>query len=93
LAPLINFSSTISWAPEDPQRGFSVLLHLTYAMGNISCERRRGLNSIAAFCDPILPSSYGLILSECGGNRYLHRDEEVLSTKATLRLAVTVAAQ
>jgi hypothetical protein len=73
LAPLINFSSTISRAPADPQRGFSVLLHLTYATGNIPCNGRLGLKSIAAFCDPILPSSYGLILSECGGNRYLHR--------------------
>jgi hypothetical protein len=44
-----------------------------YATGNICCKRRSGLNSIAAFCDPILPSSYGLILSECGGNQYLHR--------------------
>jgi hypothetical protein len=73
LHPLINFSPTISSAPQDPQRGFSVLPHLTYAVDNIRCRRWRSLNSIVAFRDPILPSSYGLILSECGGNQYLHR--------------------
>jgi hypothetical protein len=73
LRPLINFSSRIPWAWDDRQRSFSVLLHLTYAAGNVRCKRRRGLNSIAAFPDPILPSSYGPILSECGGNQYLHR--------------------
>jgi hypothetical protein len=73
LRPLINFSSRISGAREDPPRSFSVLLHLACAAGNICCNRRRGLKGIAAFCDPILPSSHGLILSECGGNQYLHR--------------------
>jgi hypothetical protein len=67
LRPLINFSSTISWAPQDQQRCVSVLLHLTCATGNIHCKARRVVNSIAAFRNPILPSSYGLILSECGG--------------------------
>jgi hypothetical protein len=73
LRPLVNFGSRIPWAREDRQPSFSVVLDLPYAAGNISCKRRRRLNIIAAFSDPILPSSYGPILSECGGNQYLHR--------------------
>jgi hypothetical protein len=73
LRPLINFGSRIPWRWEDGHRSFSVSLQLTYAAGNVRCKRRRDLNSIAAFLDPILPSSYGPILSQCGGNQYLHR--------------------
>jgi hypothetical protein len=69
LCLLTNFGSRISQAP---RRSLPTLLHLSSAAGNICCKRRRSLNRIAALCGPILPSSYGLILSECGGNQYLH---------------------
>lgn len=81
LRPLINFSSAI-W--EGGGRSSSVLLHLIYAGGNSCCSRRRGLNGIAALCDPILPSSYGPILSECGGNQYLHRQRTGPSSEGLL---------
>jgi hypothetical protein len=57
-------------------------------------KRRRSLNSIAAFFDPILPSSYGLILSERGEINICIVDEEVLSTKGCLTAkAGSVAAE
>lgn len=84
LRPLINFSSRISWAREGRRRSFSASLHLTYAAGNICCRRRRGLNGIAALFDPILPSSYGPILSEWGEINICTVNEQVLPTKGYL---------
>jgi len=39
---------------------------------NICCSDQCGLNRIAAHDNQVLPSSYGLILSECGGNHICH---------------------
>src|ERR1700730_14392316 len=35
------------------------------------CEKQRKMNNIAALSDQVLTSSYGLILSGCGGHQYL----------------------
>jgi hypothetical protein len=38
---------------------------------NNYCEKRYALNYIAALYDQVLTSSYGLILSRCGGRQHL----------------------
>jgi hypothetical protein len=48
------------------------------ARGNIRCSRSDSLGEITASCDQVLTSSYGLILSECGGHQFpVTVDEEV----------------
>jgi hypothetical protein len=45
----------------------------TVASGKICCNNSCALGKMSALDDEVLPLSYGLNLSECGGNRYLTR--------------------
>jgi hypothetical protein len=64
----------ISWCEKHrPIPGLCIREPRTVASGKICCNNSCALGKMSALDDEVLPLSYGLNLSECGGNRYLTR--------------------